>query len=315
MLARSSCNRSRGGRLAALFHLLNLYCTIQLTSKPTSSRPTEVAYAELQSAYDFYNAHLFEGMLPSCILTFQREKRTMGYFSFQRFRNPGTGASSDEIALNPEYFPLYPMLEVLQTLVHEMVHQWQYHHGKPSRTCYHDRQWADKMESIGLMPSDTGQPGGKRTGQKVADYAIPGGRFEQATSLLLAEGFKISWLDRYPIAPPRAAGVATAAPARLIAEDDEDDGESASQVFLETPSIRTFEAASTTSLAQLHPGLDLVERPISTNRSNRDKYTCPGCSVSVWGKPKLRIKCADCEELMLVDEQVESEVATRMTLA
>jgi len=283
-------------------------------SNPTSSRPTEVAYAELQLAYDFYNAHLFEGTLPLCILTFQREKRTMGYFSFQRFRNPGTGASSDEIALNPEYFPLYPMLEVLQTLVHEMVHQWQYHHGKPSRTCYHDRQWADKMESIGLMPSDTGQPGGKRTGQKVADYAVPGGRFEQTTSLLLAEGFKISWLDRYPIAPLRATGVPIAVSTPLIGEDN-DGGESASQAFLETPSIRTFEAASTMSLAQLHPGLDLVERPISTNRSNRDKYTCSGCSASVWGKPKLRIKCADCDELMQVDEHVKIDVAPRMMLA
>ena len=270
-----------------------------MTAK-TSTRPTEVAYAELQSAYDFYNDHLFEGALPSCILTFQRERRTMGYFSYQRFRNPGTGAWSDEIALNPEYFPLYPMLEVLQTLVHEMVHQWQYHHGKPSRTCYHDRQWADKMENVGLMPTDTGLPGGKRTGQKVADYAIPGGRFELATSQLLAQGFQISWLDRYPIAPPRSIAAFHAAGALDDSGSSEDSAPS--DEANETPSIRTFEAASTTSLAQLHPGIGLVERPTGTNRSNRDKYTCPGCSVSVWGKPKLRVKCADCDELMLVDE-------------
>jgi len=33
------------------------------------------------------------------------------------------------------------------------------------------------MESIGLMPSDTGEPGGKRTGQRMSDYPIEGGAF------------------------------------------------------------------------------------------------------------------------------------------
>jgi len=34
------------------------------------------------------------------------------------------------------------------------------------------------MESIGLMPSNTGRPGGKRTGQRVSHYIIKGGLFE-----------------------------------------------------------------------------------------------------------------------------------------
>ena len=40
----------------------------------------------------------------------------------------------------------------MATLVHEMIHQWQEDHGHPPRRCYHNAEWADKMEAIGLMP-------------------------------------------------------------------------------------------------------------------------------------------------------------------
>ena len=53
------------------------------------------------------------------------------------------------------------------------------------------------MESIGLMPSSTGEPGGKRTGDRMSDYPIPGGRFEKVAEILLATAFQIPWVDRY----------------------------------------------------------------------------------------------------------------------
>jgi len=37
-----------------------------------------------------------------------------------------------------------------------MVHQWQQHHGKPGRRGYHNKQWAAKMNSVGLVPTHTG---------------------------------------------------------------------------------------------------------------------------------------------------------------
>ena len=48
------------------------------------TRATERAYNELQQAFDFYNQRLFNGELPDCLITFQRGKNTMGYFSFRR---------------------------------------------------------------------------------------------------------------------------------------------------------------------------------------------------------------------------------------
>ena len=46
------------------------------------------------------------------------------------------------------------------------------------------------------MPSDTGQPGGKRTGQRMSHYIIEDGAFAQAKTKLLAGGFTITWMDR-----------------------------------------------------------------------------------------------------------------------
>lgn len=257
-------------------------------------RPTEEAYAELQHAYDFYNRELFGAQLPPCLITFQRQKKTFGYFSKNRFGRRD-GRTTDEIALNPEYFAVVPMIEVLQTLVHEMTHLWQEHFGKPSRSCYHNVQWASQMESIGLMPSDTGLPGGKRIGQSIADYCIVGGAFEQATKRLLTTGFAITWLDRYPAEPPsRFQDVSPNA--GDIALGGIDAGADESQVAIYMDMMTAWRPPST-----LQP--DLVENLKTGNRSNRNKYTCPGCKVNVWGKPGLRITCGDCE-LPLAEEGV-----------
>ena len=52
------------------------------------------------------------------------------------------------------------------------------------------------MDAVGLTPSNTGQPGGKRTGQHMADYPTPGGPFLRACAELQANGFKISYYYR-----------------------------------------------------------------------------------------------------------------------
>lgn len=185
--------------------------------------PTEEAYGELQLAYDHFNRTLFDGELPACLITFQREKRTYGYFSHARFESEA-GKSTDEIAINPAYFAVVPIVEIMQTLAHEMVHLWQAHFGTPGRRGYHNREWADKMEAIGLMPSDTGQPGGRKVGEKMADYPQPGGAFAAACAQLLTDDFTITWRDRLPSPPLRPMvdpGTASAA-GPAIADVQED---------------------------------------------------------------------------------------------
>lgn len=155
---------------------------------------TSMEYAGFEAAYEWFNGRLFMGKLPPCLITLQRKARSHGYFATDRFGNRvDSGASTDELALNPDTFVGRSDKDILSTLVHEMCHCWQRHFGTPSRTGYHNREWALKMVSVGLMPSDTGTPGGKQTGQHVSHYIMVGGQFEKTAEALLATGFRLNW--------------------------------------------------------------------------------------------------------------------------
>jgi hypothetical protein len=79
-----------------------------------------------------------------------------------------------------------------------MAHQWQQQHGKPSRTSYHNKEWAKKMREVGLVPSDTGAPGGKEVGQKVSHYIEAGGPFAVACADLLNSGrVELAYIERW----------------------------------------------------------------------------------------------------------------------
>jgi hypothetical protein len=161
-----------------------------------TSTPTLITYTEWQAAYDFFNKELFSGQLPECVIILDsKQKRTLGYFTPNRYENEEEGLR-DELAMNPARFRNRSLIEVLSTLVHEMCHVWQQHFGdKKSLRTYHNREWGAKMESLGLMPSNTGLPGGKKTGQQMTHYIIKGGPFENACKRLLANKFKISWAE------------------------------------------------------------------------------------------------------------------------
>lgn len=246
----------------------------------TRSVPTRETYDELQLAYSHFNGRLFDGALPDCLITLQREKSTCGYFSAKRFAR-ADGETTDEIALNPSYFAAVPLVETMQTLVHEMVHLWQHHFGTPGRVRYHNEEWACRMESVGLMPSSTGRPGGKRTGDKMADYAIEGGPFLQACAALLTTSFSISWFDRFPAIEHVRFGE-TSISAALPA----DVGGGAAPLASHAALASVMHAPS--SAAEAGAGGS------TANKSNRTKYVC-ACSNAVWGKPGLDILCRACE--------------------
>lgn len=229
-------------------------------------QPTPQAYAELQQAYEHFNVALFYGKLPDCLITLQRERRTYGYFSSARFVHH-SGEQTDEIAMNPGYFGIRTVRQTLSTLAHEMAHAWQFHFGTPGRRGYHNKEWAAHMESIGLMPSNSGEVGGKKTGEQMTHYIIDGGPFDLACAELLTREFRLSWLDRFPPERPRPA-----LPSAGAGDDDEgdDDGQDLA------------------GLVELPP-----ETPV--NKSNRVKYRCPTCNAQVWGKPNLAVLCGGKE--------------------
>lgn len=242
-------------------------------------------------AFDHFNKALFANELPQCLITVQREKNVMGYFSAERWGNK-QDKRAHEIALNPAYFADYKLIEVFQTLVHEQCHLWQHVSNTPDkrpRRSYHNKQWADKMEGMGLMPSDTGQPGGKRTGQKMNDYPIPGGLFIRASESLIRHGFELSWIDLLaaPNNTPEPVFEPLSTPGQpLDFSDDSAEAESIDDL-LNTP------------VGVVFPDVQHIKPPAAIrSKLSKTKYSC-GCDepVNIWGKPGLKVRCELCEGL------------------
>jgi hypothetical protein len=178
--------------------------TLDRTGQKSRSRrqdpdPTGDQFGAYGLAFDYFNRTLFDGHLPRIILNFSRRAKSMGFFAAERWRQ-GT-EHTHEISLNPDVLDR-SVLESMQTLVHEMVHLWQHEFGKPSRRGYHNSEWAAQMEEIGLMPSTTGKPGGGRTGQKMSDYVIEGGSFDNAFEAMPKE-YTLPWTSGGPVSKPK----------------------------------------------------------------------------------------------------------------
>lgn len=241
--------------------------------------PTGTFYGLLSQAFDHFNGRLFGSTLPRCMLTLQRSRNTMGYFSPERWVD-GQGLKAHEIALNPAYFARHRVIDVLQTLVHEQCHLWQHVHGaQKSRPGYHNREWSEKMEAIGLVPSSTGLPGGRSTGQLMSDYPMPDGRFLAACYELCNGEYRLEWTDTEPAwqesCQPRG-------------HDQEDASEWLLEVREQAPALL---APVPTEAA----GEEVAWESVKTRPSrNKTRYSCTGCGANAWGRPGLHLLCGDC---------------------
>jgi|LSQA01.1.fsa_nt_gi hypothetical protein len=227
---------------------------------------TTVQFKTLDDLYAFYNLALFAGTLSDCIINMSRHSGTYGFFASGRWKAEDSGDRKlvHEISLNPDHLDR-PFVQWHATLVHEMVHLWQEDHGHPSRGNYHNKEWAWKMEEVGLIPSETGQPGGKKTGQSMTHYVNPDGLFLQTFNRLTTEtleALKLKYLPAMPapdIARPGRAGT-----------------------------------AGTGGVAGLAGGEEGGEAGAVEKYNSKTKYSCP-CGTNVWGRPGLKIRCGECD--------------------
>jgi hypothetical protein len=206
---------------------------------------TTQEYTTLDDAYSYLNKHLFDNKLPECIITLQRGKpRMLGHFCFEKFESRENGKKVSELELNPDNFNDRSDLDILSTIAHEMAHVYQHHIlDEHPRNGYHDKTWGLVMKDVGLYPSNTGEQGGKETGQQMTHWIIQGGKFEIAAGAFLLN-HKLNW-NSIP-KPPKEKG---------------------------------------------------------EKKKNREKFTCPSCMSSVWGKSSLNIMCGDCEMKMVIEEE------------
>jgi len=147
-------------------------------AKAPKSTPTSAQFTAYQAMYDWFNAKLFGGTLSPVLLNFSRKSKALGFFAPNRWTS--STSKTHEISLNPSHLGARDARETASTLVHEMAHAWQQQHGEPGRGGYHNAEWGTQMEDIGLMPSDTAAPGGKRVGDRMSHYILTGGAFDVA---------------------------------------------------------------------------------------------------------------------------------------
>ncbi|UUS62508.1 MULTISPECIES: SprT-like domain-containing protein [unclassified Acinetobacter] len=247
-----------------------------------TNNPTEEIYLKLQSAFQKFNDRLFGSTLSNCVITLRANKRTAGYFYKNRFGSKASESLCHEIALNPEWFGVTENIDIYQTLAHEMTHQWQFEYGTPSRAGYHNEEWSEKMQSIGLMPSHNGRQGGKKTGQNMSDYVIKGGLLEQSYNELVNENCIVTWYDRIIL----SSNIAEPIKAKIEEE--------IKQIQLDGGDINKLKEKE--MIITVLSKIEIIKSTPAGNNAekNKRKYTCRGCKSNVWGKPNLNLICGDC---------------------
>lgn len=230
--------------------------------------PTVECMLSWVAVYKIMNRCLFGGKLPNCMITLERRGRAFGYFRPSSFKNR-EDTIAHQIAMNPEFFEPYGDLEAFQTFAHEMCHLWREVLGP--RNCngsngtrgYHCRAWGRKMEEIGLMPSHTGKPKGRKTGYQMAEYVIEGGKFDLLSKELLQNGMHVDWRD---------ASSRVAAP----------------QASEEIPELEGMLLMPEGEVSQ--PSQKPSKKP-----QKRIKFECPSCRLKAYAKRSARLRCDDCD--------------------
>lgn len=147
--------------------------------------PTSEQFFAYEAAFNYFNQVLFANELGPLMLNFSRKARSRGFYFPGAWRR-GKDNSVAELSLNPDVLDRPPR-DSLSTLVHEMVHHWQFSFGTPSRRGYHNKEWAAKMIEMGLHPSDTGEPGGNIVGQQMTHYIVEDAPFDRAFAAMPPE--------------------------------------------------------------------------------------------------------------------------------
>ncbi len=173
------------------------------TSSLDDLQPTLQQFATFQRAYDYFNKELFDNALKPCFLSFNRRAVTGVYFRPAMWQTKGK-KEAHEISLNPSVLDK-PFAEIMTLLLRGMGWQWQWEQGAPAKSPgYSNRELVMKMESIGLLLSDTGEADGQRTGHYLNHSIIQDGPFEEKLKAMPAD-IRMPWISvAPPIEPPKS---------------------------------------------------------------------------------------------------------------
>jgi len=130
-----------------------------------------------------FNKEFFDGELPPAAISFESDDvRRLGWYLLKR---DGL-ALNFRININTKHLAAGDQVDVLDTLLHEMTHQWEHVGGREKGGRYHTKKFRDKAEALGIPTDKYGHSLGP----------IPGGRF-----LALLEKYGVC-LSMPPALPP-----------------------------------------------------------------------------------------------------------------
>lgn len=277
---------------------------------PGSAEPTPQLAVELQYAFDELNRRLGLHIKPTMI-RIARERPVFAWFMPNAVTRFDGMDVIHEIAVNDTYFAARTLFDTLASLGAVMVEAFWYDRGKAVKDGYRHVWWAHKMETIGLMPSASGERGGARTGRKVSQYIIEGGRFQRACEQLLENGFLISWFSRYAAAKP--AGMSSA-PSSLKDTQLASAPPVAASPAIEELTLGELAKAEARAILmggkpsempeeRLRGAFDRIMWERDPTKATQVKYSC-NCDPPnhVWGRKDLRLRCeAACKQIFTKD--------------
>ena len=143
--------RRGAGRTAAMHVIIGYARGLTEHSAPARvarTHPADEALAErLEIAHAEMNEARFGGELQGIpVRVSRRMKSRLGHYS------PARGGEGAEIAISQQHLKKHGWASAMETLLHEMVHQWQAETGRPLD---HGTQFRKKAREVGIRPRAT----------------------------------------------------------------------------------------------------------------------------------------------------------------
>lgn len=272
--------------------------------------PTKEFYEAFDFAFDFYNRELFDNQLNKVLITVRsiepkkKGLKNNGYYSKRIFAYDGGPIS--EIALNINIFSERSTVGILSTLVHEMVHQWREEHClEPSDGKFegHDDAWGKKMMEIGLIPTSTGLPGGKKKAKNMTHYPSENGLFAKKTYELIVEhDLKIPIFDSYGAYVNKGntyMGINEELKENwILNSENPEEKEKVEKALSSLSNDPTIISANINDLI-------VVKKPKAKPLEPKFNYICPSCESKITGKEGLKVFCLECDELFEMQPKKE----------
>lgn len=237
-------------------------------SVKTEETPTGLAYAGLEAAHKFFNSELFAGVLGAVQISTQRHPKSLGYFSPKRMK---LAFSEDETKVFHEIAinPMHVEERSVELVLSTLVHEM-CHQWQEEKGKSPTRCYHDRQWANKML----------EVGLHPSHNGMPGGKEvgPKMTHYIVEDGrfaracakFLLEHGD-VPLVQDRARMILSGKSGGSKAGDD-DEGEK--------------------------------EKPKSKGRAS---FQCPGCELKAMAKPSARLRCEDCDMLLVDKDLPEKE--------